>query len=258
MDLPTLASCLLAFACAASPAMTAQQAGRAGETRAAAGAFPTPKEGLKLTVTADGGPTIEQLVAEYERVTGLHVVASPETRSIMRQSRTGLARDLDVPASRVYEVVESIFAANSYALTQLTREEPRMLAIHSLNTNERNTIRSKSLLIPVAEVEAYARHPALLVHTAVDLPLIDVRTLSNSLRTLLTDTHTEALIPLGNSNQLVVGGYASFVAETVRMLQVAHEAEQRNLDARRAEQAQREQPPQRPERTPAEGAQVPR
>ena len=60
--------------------------------------------------------------------------------------------------------------------------------------------------------------------TVLNLPNTDVRTLSNSLRTMLTDANTQQIIPLGNSNSVLLSGFGSNVAALAKMLQFVDEA----------------------------------
>ena len=63
-----------------------------------------------------------------------------------------------------------------------------------------------------------------MITTMVTLPNTDVRTLSNSMRAMVTDPNTMQVIPVGNSNSLIVTGFGSNVAALVRMLQLVDEA----------------------------------
>ena len=43
----------------------------------------------------------------------------------------------------------------------------------------------------------------------LNLPNTDVRTLTNSMRAMLTDANTQSIIPVGNSNSLILTGPAA-------------------------------------------------
>ena len=51
-----------------------------------------------------------------------------------------------------------------------------------------------------------------------------MRTLSNSMRTMFTDANTQQIIPVGNSNSLIITGFGSNVASIVKMLRFVDDA----------------------------------
>ena len=57
----------------------------------------------------------------------------------------------------------------------------------------------------------------MIFRMAVHLPNTDVRQLSNSMRTLITDTNVQQMMPAGSSNSLVLIGTGQFLADTVSM-----------------------------------------
>ena len=64
----------------------------------------------------------------------------------------------------------------------------------------------------------------LLNTTVIHLPHTDVRQLSNSMRTMITDANTQQMLPAGNTNSMVLTGFASNVAALARMLRIVDEA----------------------------------
>jgi general secretion pathway protein D len=74
------------------------------------------------------------------------------------------------------------------------------------------------------ELDKYADQPAVLITTVIDLPNTDVRNLSNSMRPLFPDQNTQQLIPVGTTNSVVIMGFGSQVASTVKMLRFIDEA----------------------------------
>ena len=78
-------------------------------------------------------------------------------------------------------------------------------------------LRNAHILIDAADAPHYAQHPALLVQTTVDLPNVDVRQASTSLRAMMTDTTTQTLLPMGHSS-MIIAGTGRHVANMVAML----------------------------------------
>ena len=88
----------------------------------------------------------------------------------------------------------------------------------------RNTVRKRAVFVTADELEAWAAHPAVLIQTIVSLPHVDVRQLSNSLRTLITDANTQQMLPAGNTSSMILVGFADQVAHMATMLRKANEA----------------------------------
>ncbi len=103
-----------------------------------------------------------------------------------------------------------------------------------LSFSARQSARQHAAFVPVEQIEVYADHPARLITTTLELEWTDVRTLSNSLRTMLTDANTQQIIPVGSSNSVILTGFCPNVVDLVRMLRMINEAG-RAAEARRAE-----------------------
>lgn len=239
----------------ASAARPAQLAPAPSVSQASSDPFPTPTSGLKLQIAPGEEMSLDKLLDEFSRVTGQSLLISKDSCSALRSVPTGLNRSVDVPASEVYPFVESVLVHNQYVLQVLSDHEPRLLGVQSI-AQSRNNNRSLSDLaryVPVSDIGLYARHPAVLVTTMVELPSTDVRTISNSLRSLLSDAVTQQIIAVGSTNSLVLGGSGTSVANLVTVLREC------DAGAKRAEEAhQKEKERERKERgEKKEGAEEP-
>ena len=234
---------------AAEPAQSAQSARSAPAATAAQALFPPLR--APFTVTAGEGPeaTIAALVESFSAASGTHFVASKETEQVLAVSRVGLTRPLEVAPDRAWELFETLLVESDFVIAPLMRGEPRVFGLYSLNSQQRNSLRNRALIVGPDEVAAYARHPALLVTTVVELSSTDVRTLSNSMRTMFTDANTQQIIPVGNSNSLIVTGFGPAVADIVAMLRTADESARLALERR----PPGERPPPAPEEPPPDG-----
>lgn len=253
-----LVSLIAAFVPAAGCASTsaariARPALELTASTATADPFPTPSAGLKIQIAPGEEMSLEKLLDEFSRVTGQTLLITENTCQALKASPTGLNRSVDVPASEVYAFVENILAHNQHVLEVLSDHEPRLLAVHNL-TQLRNGNRSLSDLaqyVPVKDIGLYARHPAVLITTMIELPSTDVRQLSNSLRTLLSDTITQQIIPVGSTNSLVLGGSGTSVANLVTVLRECDEGAKRAEEARKQEKERERK--EREERAKLEG-----
>jgi hypothetical protein len=185
--------------------------------------FPAPKEGISIKAGTDGDTKLAALLNDFSRVTGNALLITKDTRSILENTSTGLNRSLDVAPQDVYPVVESILVHNDFVLALRNDHEPRLIAVFSLNQNIRGGAKEDAIYVPSDQIAQWIRHPAFLVTTVLDLEHSDVRTLSNSLRAMFTDQNTQQIVPVGNSNALVMTGKGAFVANLAALLRATDE-----------------------------------
>lgn len=241
---------LLVLAASPNPALATETAPPAQTPAKMEDLFPTPKEGLTIVggnLAANRGKRAERpdvdldpqklanLLDEFSRVTGIALQITKDTRSSLLTVPTGLNSTIVVPPSEVYRIVETLLAANDFALVHLSDTEPRIWSVQSLQGQggRVSQLRNNAVHVQESELGAWMAHPATLITTTISLPNTDVRTLSNSLRTLFTDANTQQIIPVGSSG-LFITGFASNVNSLVRMLRSVDELE-RELPEKRAE-----------------------
>ena len=172
-----------------------------------------------LHLTGDvRGLTLEQLVRAYAQLTGWRVLAAPDTMNQLKTLQFRFESPLDIPPENVHAFVEGVLRENDFVLHFAHAAEPVLLAIESTNVAGRGNPRASALIIPEAELPRWAEHSAFLVSTCIDLSGIDVRTLSNSLRQMFSDQQTQQIIPVGNTDSLIVTGFGTDVADLTAML----------------------------------------
>jgi len=187
------------------------------------GPFPMPSDGFVIPApdreAREGGWNLERLVEEFALATGEHLVWTQEAAGLLRAQTVGLDRELTVPPEDVYQVVETLLVYHRFVLIDLRREEPRMMGVASLETAARSGARSSARYVPREELAIWARHPAILVHTTVHLPHLDVRTLTNAMRGMVSDPNTSGALPILPSDNLVLYGFGPWVADQVELLE---------------------------------------
>jgi len=182
--------------------------------------FPEASADLTLGVGEDGSHlSMMALVNEYAELTGQHLVISTETRQMLEASRTGIQTQVVVPKPHVQAFFETLLVENQFVLHLLREASPRMLAIESLKTQQRNTVRRGARFVPREQLEVMRGHPAMLVTTTLALPYTDVRQLSNSMRTMVTDANTQQMLPAGKSNSMFITGFGPHTADLAVMLE---------------------------------------
>ena len=238
----------LPIGCFLSPTQAVQRSPQ-GQTQR--DAFPIPKEGLKLSpATAESAMSLAELTNEFSRVTGETLVIDAQARQVLQQTVVGLNRAIDVPPSDVYFVVETMLVQNGFVLSRLNDREPRMLALYTTSMQS-PSLTPRAVLVPVESLGDWARHPAFLVTTSIDLPNTDVRTMANSMRTMFTNGNVQQMIPVGNSSTMMITSFAPDVAGILAVMREIDAASARDRERRAKEAADRPAP--KPE-TPTEKA----
>ncbi len=220
-----LCGCFLTPAPAAVPAPTAAPAAQARQTGDVAQMFPPARVGLSLPAGEAGGVSLERLIAEFERATGLRLVVGGETRAQVARTPCGLQGPLEIPAAEVYPLVEGLLAQSGFVLLPLHAREPRVAVLENLTGAARNSVRNSAWTVDESEVHLLVDHPAVLVQTVLDLNGIDARALSNAMRSLIVDQNVQQILPLGKADQLLLLGSGRQVAGWAGMLRDAAQRE---------------------------------
>jgi hypothetical protein len=196
--------------------------------------FPVPEEGLSIPAPREGGATLLNLLDDFSRVTGQNLHASDETRTRLRETPIGLMRGVEVPATEVYSFVESLLRESDFVLLDKRQAAPRLLAIKWLLSQRRQGVRQGCVTVPVANIEAYKRHPALMIQTVVEVPNIDAQQLSNVLRLMVTDQYTQQVVAMdGTAILMGTGRQVAQWAEMLRSLNELSPVQQRSKGPQR-------------------------
>lgn len=200
--------------------------------------FPPPAEGLTIPAYEPDGWNIEQLLSEYGRLTDQQFMYGEATRAQLRQARVPLDAGLFVEPENVHSVVETLMVESNFVFTVAREANPRLISVQSMHGSRVN-MRQRARYVAVDELAQWEDHPAILVHTVLTLNHTDVRTLTNSMRAMLTDANTQQIIPVGNSHSLILTGFGPHVASIARMLQQVDDAtrELHEAQPKAAEQA---------------------
>jgi hypothetical protein len=217
-----IGSALLA-ACAVVPQARAPALTQTG---ADALGFPSAKSGWSLASAGEGrNPSLLSLLDSLAAATGQTFSVTPDVRARLEANQLGLLGPLDVPAAQLGSFVESLLADRGFTLAVLHEESPRLIGVYSSEGTAHNF--PPALVVPQEQLDTLAAHPAIYVRLVMDLPSVDVRTLSNSLR-MVTDGQSGLIIPVGNSNSILIEGRGGMVYRMAAVLQAMDERAGRN------------------------------
>ena len=189
--------------------------------------FPAPSEAITIAATtADGGPSMADVLRDFARVAGQNLSISPATRTALEATPAGLIAPAEVPAGRVYSFVEGLLVERGFIMSELHDEDPRLLGIY----DREELFSAPALWVPSEELERFRSHPALVVSTVLHLEALDVRQLGNSLRALTADG--AGVVPIGNTNSVFMMGTGRNVADLALVMIATNEAMLASREAR--------------------------
>jgi general secretion pathway protein D len=169
---------------------------------------------------------LEQFVKICQETTGLNFTYSEETKTLLIKAKLRMFGQKRIPKTDFYSFFQIMMIINDFVCSKIGPDRLSVIVISGLQQGGQrgSTLRSEAVYVFSDDIDRYADQPATLVTTVIDLPNTDVRTLSNSMRTMFTDANTQQIIPVGNSNSLIITGFGSNVASIVKMLRFVDNA----------------------------------
>ena len=171
------------------------------------------------------GMKLDQFVKICQEVTGINFTYTKDTAGVLKNSPLRMFGPKRIPKSDFYSFFQIMMIINDFVCIKIGADQLSVVLIQGLQGQGGRgpQVRNDATYVQPEDIESYADQPATLITTVIDLPNTDVRTLSNSMRTMFTDANTQQIIPVGN-NSLIITGFGSNVASIVRMLHFVDEA----------------------------------
>ncbi len=193
--------------------------------------FPAPKTGITLHVGDNGNEmSMFDLCAAYAQVTGQRATYGEDTESLLKQRRVKLDRSLDVEPEDLQLVFETMMIGSDFVIIPVLGEPTPIFHVDSLQGAGRSNLRANATYVDPDDAVILENHPAVLFTTTVQLPNVDVRQLSNSMRTMITDANTQQMLPAGSSNSMVLVGFGSNLSALRSMLLIINDAAGANVE----------------------------
>lgn len=159
-----------------------------------------------------------------QQVTGLKFTWGEDTEGLLKQRQVRLIGTMEVPKERFYKFFQVMMIISEFVCTEIGETDIMVIKIDSLQGAGRSNLRSTAIYVTPDKLQDYADQPATLITTVVTLPNTDVRQVSNSMRTMITDANTQQMLPAGTSNSMVLVGFGSNVVAMANMLHIIDEA----------------------------------
>lgn len=189
--------------------------------------YPPARAPITIQVGGEDDQTMSlyELVTAYGDVTGQAVSASADVENLLRNQRVPVDRFLEVPRDEVQTVFESLILDCHFIIAPSGTDEIPIVRVESLLGGARADLRSRAIAIPSSELQEVGHlHPATIMMTTIELPNTDVRQVSNSMRTMITDANTQQMLPAGNSSSMVLIGLGAQLASLADSLRAIDDA----------------------------------
>jgi general secretion pathway protein D len=179
--------------------------------------------------------TLDQFVKLCQNVTAatghpLNFTYSAETASQLAKTTLRMFGKKTIPKSDFYQFFQIMMIINDFVCTKVGPDSLAVILIQSNQPGGRGpTTPKQNQYVMDSDLDRFADQPAVLITTVVDLPNTNVRDLSNSMRQMFQDPQSQQIIPVGQSNSLIITGYGSNVVSIVRMLKFVDEASGRHV-----------------------------
>jgi general secretion pathway protein D len=190
---------------------------------------------IVITVDETGADSInlEWLTKICEIYTGIVFTYDDTTSQQLLNAKVRLIGTKRVPKADIYSFYQILMFIHGFILTRVGPEPLSIVLVQPVQPtgNKPNNVRNESVYLTPDELEQYASQVATQVVTVLHLPHTDVRQLGNSLRGLTTDpTGQQNVVPVGNTNSVILTGFASSVASLARILKLVDAESAKDAD----------------------------
>jgi general secretion pathway protein D len=177
------------------------------------------------STTGDEGLKLEAFVKICQDATGINFTYGKDAQQLLATTPLRMFGPKRIPKADFYNFFQIMMVINDFVCTKIGPDHLSVVVISSLGAGARGPqLRGEATYVQPDDLDRYSDQPAILITTVIDLPNTDVRTLSNSMRTMFQDANTQQIIPVGSSNSLIITGFGSNVSSIVKMLRFVDEA----------------------------------
>ncbi len=165
-------------------------------------------------------PTLEDFVNLCQEATGLNFTYNEQTAQQLKNNKLFMYGQKRVPKQDFFRFFQIMMFINDFVVVEVGPPHISVHLIQSLQgagAGSGRTIKQKAEYVLPENLQDYADQPATLITTVLHLPNTEVRQLSTSLRTLLTDTNTQSLIAAGD-HSVILQGFGSNMASLAQLL----------------------------------------
>jgi hypothetical protein len=198
-----------------------------------------------LSITVDEGiaPSLLDLLLALEQVDHATLLIGEGARAALAETPCGLTESVLIEGDEVLTFVEELLRWGGFVISELGEADGALIGVHWVRGEDGSNARYRA--VDAEWLAKLSGHAALLVETIVELPHLDARQATTSLRALLRAEWCNTMISAGERT-ILLRGPAKDVAEWVSMLgrleDIAAAATAEHAGARQALAAPAEEP----------------
>jgi hypothetical protein len=194
--------------------------------------LPLPSDSTTLSI--ESGTSLRSLVEQMGTLTGVLFRSDAETWGMLESLPCGLDRATQVESGDAWRFVNDLLLSNGMHLTGLRTDGPYLLEILSQHNRSNSFARTRAVLVDVDALPSLSDYSAMIVETQVSFEAADARQVSNSLRSLISDHNSSMMLPVGDTNSVMVTGPLNQVQ---RITTIMREADRGLVQLRAAQSA---------------------
>jgi general secretion pathway protein D len=209
------------------PAASTQQPGTQRPVGGVQGEIPKIQESGEyyvLTLDEQGeGIDLEWLTKMCQIATGKNFTYDDTIAESLRKAKVRMFGDKRVPKVEFYEFYQILMFINGFTITKVGPEHLAVYLIQPLGPQaggKSPPLKDDAIYILPNELDRYADQVATQIMTVLHLPNTDVRTLGNSLRGLAGNDQSGTIMPVANTQSVVLRGFAPQVVAIARILKL--------------------------------------
>lgn len=183
---------------------------------------------LEAGENAEEGIDLETLTKFCSDYTGINFTYDDATGQSLKGQKVRMFGLKKVPKEDFYNFFQILMFINDFVCTEVGPEHLRVVVVQPLSGGAggragASKIKEATTYVLPEELPKFADQVATPITTVLTLNNMDVRQLTNSLRSLLTDSATQSAIPVGNTNSVILQGFANNVASLAQLLELVNE-----------------------------------
>lgn len=182
---------------------------------------------LEAGEEAEEGIDLETLTKFCSVYTGINFTYDDATGQSLKGEKVRMFGLKKVPKEDFYNFFQILMFINNFVCTEVGPEHLRVVVVQPLAAGAagrgQSKIKEATTYVLPEDLPKFADQVATPITTVLTLNNMDVRQLTNSLRSLLTDSATQSAIPVGNTNSVILQGFANNVASLAQLLELVNE-----------------------------------
>lgn len=150
---------------------------------------------------------------------------------LLAQAKVRMFGEKRIPKSEFYEFYQILMFIHGFTITKVGPDHLAVYLIQTLTPTKApgSALKDDAIYVEPTDLDKFVDQVATQIMTVLHLPNTDVRTLGNSLRGLTGNDQTGTIMPVANTNSVVLRGFAPSVVAIARILSLVDDLAGRDI-----------------------------